>query len=731
MMNEFIEQFLLESRDHIEQASSGLLKLAQSSLDAEALDSTFRAFHTLKGGSSIVEFAAMERAFHAAEDVLTRARSGDAALTRDLIATCFECLDQASRWLDRIEASGELPSDADAQANKVVERIRAAAQRELSTQHQTNPISAEWVNKALESSQRLRTKAKTAVRYAPHPASFFQGVDPLALMAALPELLWLDAQPSEGWPALDELDPFESILTITALTASSAEIVKAHFKDHGDECVIVTIEHDRGGIDDAVLPPNARKLIEAQAALLSDTGPRTFVGRVTSAGRVVANALRHCGQETGAELISRATAQSLQDKTAEALLQQIAGAIAPAPHTLGASPQADAPVARTLKVAAERVDALVRLTGELMVVKNAIGHVVSLSQEDEGSLDRSLKDHHAALDHLVGELQRAVLAIRVLPLRTVMQRFPRVVRELSAHLGKPVNFVIEGEETEADKAIVEALFEPLLHIVRNALDHGIEDPQVRAQRNKPPAATLRMRASREGANVLVEVEDDGGGMDVARIREVAALRGLIDADKLDALSDIEAVDLVFAAGFSTASRVTELSGRGVGMDALRMAVERMGGRVTVRTRAAEGTVVTLTLPFSVMMSQVMTVEASGQMFGIPLDAVIETVRVPAERLAGIGAAKAFVHRDRTIPVIELANVLHGTEAAIARPEVILVITSIAGHLGGIQVDRLGERMEVMLKPLEGLLAGFPGLAGTSILGDGRVLLVLDLSGMLQ
>jgi two-component system chemotaxis sensor kinase CheA len=162
-----------------------------------------------------------------------------------------------------------------------------------------------------------------------------------------------------------------------------------------------------------------------------------------------------------------------------------------------------------------------------------------------------------------------------------------------------------------------------------------------------------------------------------------------------------------------------------------MAVERMGGRVTVRTRAAEGTVVTLTLPFSVMMSQVMTVEASGQMFGIPLDAVIETVRVPAERLAGIGAAKAFVHRDRTIPVIELANVLHGTEAAIARPEVILVITSIAGHLGGIQVDRLGERMEVMLKPLEGLLAGFPGLAGTSILGDGRVLLVLDLSGMLQ
>jgi two-component system chemotaxis sensor kinase CheA len=275
------------------------------------------------------------------------------------------------------------------------------------------------------------------------------------------------------------------------------------------------------------------------------------------------------------------------------------------------------------------------------------------------------------------------------------------------------------------------LFEPLLHIVRNALDHGIEAADIRRQQGKPAVATIRIRASRQGGHVIVEVEDDGGGVNVARVRAVAKERGVTDAATLDAMTDEQVIDLVFAAGFSTASQVTALSGRGVGMDAVRTAVERVGGRVAIESRSGAGTAVKLMLPFSVMLTQVMTVEAGDQMFGIPLDAVVETVSVPTEHIVGVGAAQAIVRRNRTIPVFELAGLLRRRELRQDSGEATIVVAAVAGQLSGLRVDRLGERMEVMLKPLDGLLAGLPGIAGTTIVGDGRVLLVLDLAEVLQ
>jgi two-component system chemotaxis sensor kinase CheA len=331
----------------------------------------------------------------------------------------------------------------------------------------------------------------------------------------------------------------------------------------------------------------------------------------------------------------------------------------------------------------------------------------------------------------VSELQRAVLGVRVLPLRNVFQRFPRLVREMSASLDKQVRLVIEGDETEADKTIVEMLFEPLLHLVRNAMDHGIESAAVRSQGNKPPVATLVVRATRQGGYVHIEVNDDGRGIDVARVRKRATERGMVEAERLAAMSDAEVVELVFAPGFSTAAEVTGISGRGVGMDAVRAAVERVGGRVFVESHAGSGTSVKLTVPFSVMMTQVLTAEVSGQMLGIPLDSVVETVSVPVNAIAEVGNAKAIVRRDRTIPIFELATLLKVTSKNVEQSEAAIIIVSVAGHLGGLRVDRLGERMEVMLKPLDGLLARVPGITGTSILGDGRVLLVLDLEEVLQ
>jgi two-component system chemotaxis sensor kinase CheA len=389
--------------------------------------------------------------------------------------------------------------------------------------------------------------------------------------------------------------------------------------------------------------------------------------------------------------------------------------------------------ARTLRVNVERIDALVNLTGELLVAKNALGHAAAQAQSglDHAALAPLLKEQHAVLQRLVDELQRSVLSIRVLQMRYVFQRFPRLVREMVASLGKPAHLVTEGDETEADKVIVESLFEPLLHVMRNALDHGVESPEARAAAGKPAAATIALRAYRLNDNVIVEVEDDGAGVDVGRVRAIAAERGAVSPEALAEMSDADVVNLIFTPGFSTAANVTRLSGRGVGMDAVRSAVERMGGRVAVESRPGQGTTVRFTLPFAMLMSRVLTVEAGGQLFGIPLEAVLETVRIRRDEVKPIGAARAFVLRNRTAPLIDLREALGEPRQAPASDAANVVVVSAGGELAGLEVDRFGERLDVMLKPMEGLLTGMPGISGTTLLGDGRVLLVLNLLELLQ
>jgi two-component system chemotaxis sensor kinase CheA len=301
---------------------------------------------------------------------------------------------------------------------------------------------------------------------------------------------------------------------------------------------------------------------------------------------------------------------------------------------------------------------------------------------------------------------------------------------MSANLGKSVRLAIEGDATEADKTIVEMLFEPLLHIVRNAIDHGVESASERAAGGKAAVASLRIKAERSGDQVMVEVRDDGAGIDLSRVRKVAVARGLITEDQLAAMTEAETLDLIFAAGFSTATHVTEISGRGIGMDAVRRAVERVGGHVSLASVAGRGTEVTLSLPFSVMMTHVMTVEAGGQMFGLPLEAIIETTRVPPAAISRVGAAPVVVLRERALPVVDLATRLGLTPLADDEG-VTLVVATANGESGAFRVDRIVERLDLILKPLEGLLAGTPGIMGTTLLGDGRVLLVLDIAEMLQ
>lgn len=602
-MNEFLEQFLIEGRELVEQATRDLLELEQRPADKERLDGAFRAFHTLKGAAGIVEFEPMSRALHVVEDALSAVRSGKQAVSPRLISSCLASLDQVIAWMRAIEAGDDLPTGADVQADKIVALFEAAPAQP------TAPVEGGVYAHAhdLLESQRLlgAISFETAGGEAMRSAAFKTGanvLDAIGLKAAADRLRGSD-------PA-----------------AVSRELLDVLFT-------------------------------EAKAAL---------------------------------------TAPVIEGERGEQI--------------------------RALRVEVSRVDALVKLTGELTTAVNAIGHLADRARAESGELGQSLSDQHAVLQRLTSELQRSVLNVRVLPMSHVLQRFPKLVRDISVELDKAARLIIEGGDTEADKAVVEALFEPLLHVVRNALDHGVESAETRAERSKPAVARIVVRARRDGDAVIVEVEDDGAGIDVARVRALAIERGLAPAEEIEALSDDEAARLIFTPGFSTASTVTAISGRGVGMDVVKTAIARLGGEVELENMPGAGMLVRFRLPFTIMMTRVLVVEAAGQLFGVPFEAVVETVRRERSELTAIGKGQAFVYRDQTAPVIDLAQAL--SIGSAAEGAALIVITE-TGERAGFMVDRVDGALDVMLTPLEGLLAGMPGVAGATLMGDGQVLIVIN------
>ncbi|MEZ0168556.1 chemotaxis protein CheA [Microvirga sp. TS319] len=384
--------------------------------------------------------------------------------------------------------------------------------------------------------------------------------------------------------------------------------------------------------------------------------------------------------------------------------------------------------ARTLRVDTARIDRLADLVGEMVVAKNALAHLTSRSGDglDQRELVQGLLASQAAIDRLVAEMHRAVMDVRMMPMRDIFRRFPRAVRDIAGQLGRSIDFSMEGEDVEADKAVVEGLFEPLLHVLRNAVGHGAESEQRRRELGKPSSTRVVLRARREGGRAVVEVEDDGRGIDPAAIRRAARERGITSADEIDRMSDAQATELIFAPGFSTAAEVTDLSGRGVGMDAVRSAVERLGGQAGVQSRLGRGTTIRLSLPLTIVMTRVMAVRVGSDLYGIPIDSVIETAFVPTASVLPIGGAEAFVRRDRTLPLVRLADLLDLPRTAESSMGTKVLVMAVGNELVGIAVDGFAERMDVLMRPMTGILAGMPGIMGTTLLGDGSVLMILDI-----
>lgn len=379
---------------------------------------------------------------------------------------------------------------------------------------------------------------------------------------------------------------------------------------------------------------------------------------------------------------------------------------------------------RTIRVDAGRIDRLADEVGELIVAANGLAHAVRRAERADPELAASLRAVQADVERIGSGLHQAVAAIRLVPLAPTLRKLPRLVREIAAAADKKIAFEMRGDKIEVDKQIADGLFEPLLHIIRNAIDHGIESAALRKAADKSETGHLILAVTRQGDEVVVSVTDDGAGINPAHIREVAIERGLLGRDAANEMSDTQALRLILRPGFSTARTVTDLSGRGVGMDAVKVAADRLRGRVIIESRPGTGTTFELRLPLDAITTRLLVVRAGAEHYGVPLDQILETARVDAAAIHTIGRGQVCVLRDRTVPVLDLPALM-GAKACtgeIAR----LLVTESGGEPVAIRVEGFDRRIDAIVRENVGLLQGVPGMAGSALLSDGAVLLVLDL-----
>jgi two-component system chemotaxis sensor kinase CheA len=369
------------------------------------------------------------------------------------------------------------------------------------------------------------------------------------------------------------------------------------------------------------------------------------------------------------------------------------------------------------------------LIGEMVVAKNSLPYLAERAEKIYGQreLAREIKAQYAVINRIAEDMQHGIMQVRMLPVGTVFQRFGRLVRDISRKLGKEVQLVIEGEDTEADKNVIEPLADPLIHILRNSLDHGIEMPEARRAAGKPAGGTIRIHAHQESDRVVIEITDDGAGVDPARVRAKAIERGLIPEERAATLSDEDAVQLIFLPGFSTAEAISDLSGRGVGMDVVRNAVERINGNVELSSVKGKGTTLRLSLPLSMAVTNVMLIESAGRRFGVPMDLIVETVRVHTDDIHQFKNARTTVLRGRVVSLRALNDLLALPAEPVrnAEGEVAVLVVRIGNENAGLVVDNFQGTSDIILKPLEGVLAGLTGFSGTALMGDGGVLMVLN------
>ncbi|WP_457568524.1 chemotaxis protein CheA [Desulfurobacterium sp.] len=382
-----------------------------------------------------------------------------------------------------------------------------------------------------------------------------------------------------------------------------------------------------------------------------------------------------------------------------------------------------------IRIDVERIENLMNLVGEIVLDRNRIMRLISqLERELKSETIEALNETVISMDRTVSDLQAAVMKLRMQPIKKIFSKFPRIVRDLSKKLGKKVNLIIEGEDTELDKSIIDKLEDPLIHLVRNSLDHGIETPEERVMMGKPETGTIKLFAYHEGDHIIIGISDDGRGIDVEKVKQKAIEKGLITPDQAKQMTEKDAYSIILMPGFSTNDQVTELSGRGVGMDVVASVIYSLRGTIEIESEEGKGTTILLKLPLTVAIIRTLIIGVNNQIFSIPLHAIIEIVKYDKEKVKNVGRFKSLVLRDEVLPLFSL-NELLGVEESGEKN--FIVVVKVGEKYIAVSVDKLYGEEEIVIKSMGALLEDIPGIAGATIAGDGRVILILDINSLLN
>jgi two-component system chemotaxis sensor kinase CheA len=734
-INPLLAQFLAEGEELLAGIGAQIMVLETHPANHAAMNELFRLVHTLKGNSGLFDLPDMTRVLHAAEDLMDNVRQGRIALDQAHVDCLLAAMDFVGELVGELSEKGEISPAHSEAATSLAQALRALL-GDSAPAPAPDPISAAEALSDIPADVLVEAvRLGGALHYAhfqPEEDCFFRGDDPFHTLRQTPGLLWHRITGAQDLPPLSELDPYRCLLGFDLLSAAPAEAIREHFRYGLDQLTLHPLspppaEH-REDMDRAVFA----RVLETQRSIvaLEDDAPWR-AGRLRSVANVMANLAALSGVAVDDLPAARDGALAGQSGAMLAILDRLAGKAPPPPPAPDEEPIDIAAKAqsRSLRVDQGKIDRLMGLIGEMVVARNALPFLAQRAETVYGSRDmaREIKSQHAVINRVTEEMQDAIMQIRMMPVSVVFQRFPRLVRDVSRKLGKQVDLVLEGEDTEADKAIIEALGDPLVHMLRNSLDHGLEGPDERRAAGKAPMGRLTIRAHQEGDRILLDILDDGRGIDPERIRAKAVEKGIIDAPTATAMSDAEAIQLIFAPGFSTAEAISDLSGRGVGMDAVRSTIHALHGEVALSSTKGQGTQLRITLPLSMAVTRVLVLEAAGQLFAMPVDMVVETTRLSPSDIRGIKTERTILRRNRILPIRELNALLGIPKPARINDdgEQSLLVAKLGDDVVALVVDGFRETLDVIQKPLTGVLAGIPAYSGTTLMGDGAVLLVLN------
>lgn len=715
-MNQYLSLFLEEAREHLQAITDRLLDLEREPAELQHVHEIFRSAHTLKGMAATMGFEDMAHLTHEMENVLDRVRNGELAVTPALGDLLFRCLDALETMVANIEEGGDGAGDV----ADIVRALRAVAEGRMPDEAMGGESGAER-EAAADGSGQVSTGG-AAEEATPQAGSG----DVAAIGGDFNEYEWTVIQQSReaGMSALIitvRLDPAcvlkaARVFLVFRELEAFGEVIRSHPS-------VEDLENEK--FDDSFT-----------VVLITDQSAETVRERILNISEIASVDVVPVGEGQARREMAAASAPSAPaDAPSTPSAAPTSGAVAPgaqagpsagSSRSESAGPRSRKGSGRTIRVDLERLDQLMNLFSELVIDR---GRLEQLARELNHPTLLETVEH---MSRISSDLQNLVLTMRMVPVENVFNRFPRMVRDLSRELGKRVELVIEGAETELDRTVVDEIGDPLVHLLRNAIDHGLEPVEERRQAGKPETGQVKLSAYHSGNHVIIEVSDDGRGINRDKVLRKALERGLITQREAEGLTDEQVYNLLFMSGFSTAETVTDISGRGVGLDVVRSKIESLGGTVSVQSEPGVGTTFQIQLPLTLSILDALLVQVEAEKYAIPLSSVLEAAIYKPEAVHTARGQPVVDFRGRLVPLVFLKDVFAVPDAGGPKPtDVQVVIVRKGEKMAGLVVDRLIGQQEIVLKSLGKYLPHVFAISGATILGDGQVALILDCNALVK